>query len=181
MPMRKLRQFIRDRRGAVLIETAIVGPPFLLLLLSIIELGLILSTQALLDGATRDAARAIRTGQVNFAGNTLTSFQNILCSDMSMILSTATCQTNVLINVVSSTSTSFSNLSFSSCAVNQGTPPPVGQTACPFSPGNAGNIVGVQVSYDRPFIIPWVGSLLSVSNSQQTLLQSTVVFMNEPF
>src|SRR5260221_4176827 len=33
--------------------------------------------------------------------------------------------------------------------------------ACPFNLGNSGQIVGVQVRYWRPFIIPWIGGCLS--------------------
>jgi Flp pilus assembly protein TadG len=180
--LRFLRRLIRNERGAVAVEMAIIGPPFLLTLLSIVELGLILTTQALLDGATRDAARLIRTGQVSAAGNTLSTFQNLLCSDMSMLLSTANCQSNVVADVISNSATNFGALTFPTCSVNNGTAPPPGQSACPFSPGNAGDVVAVQVTYNRPFIIPWVGNLLSLStNSQHTQLQSTVVFRNEPF
>jgi Flp pilus assembly protein TadG len=160
---------------------AIIGPPFLLTLLSIIELGLILTTQALLDGATRDAARSIRTGQVSAAGNTLASFQSVLCADLGSLLSTANCQSNVVIDVISTTGSSFSGLSFPTCASSAGTPPPSGQSACPFTPGNSGDLVAVQVTYNRTFFVPWVGTMLSVANSQNTPLTSTVVFRNEPF
>jgi Flp pilus assembly protein TadG len=179
--MRKLlRRLMRNERGAVAVEMAIIGPPFLLTLLSIVELGLILTTQALLDGATRDAARLIRTGQVSSAGNTIGTFQTLICNDMSMLLTIATCTNNVLIDVVSSpTATNFAGLTFAACASNAGSG---GPNPCPFSAGNPGDIVAVQVSYQRPFIIPWVGNLLSVaSDSQHVLLQSNVAFRNEPF
>jgi Flp pilus assembly protein TadG len=177
---RLLRRLIRDERGVAAVEMAIIGPPFLLTLLSIVELGLILTTQALLDGATRNAARLIRTGQVNAAGNTIGTFQTLLCNDMSMLLSNATCTDNVLIDVIStSNATDFAALTFAPCNSNAGSG---GPKPCPFNPGNCADLVAVQVVYNRPFIIPWVGSLLSLaSNSQNTTLQSTVVFRNEPF
>jgi Flp pilus assembly protein TadG len=180
--MRMLRKLLRDDGGLAAIEFAFVGPPFLLMLLSIIELGIVLTTQATMDGATRAAARFIRTGQVNAAGNTIASFQAVLCGNMSMFLSTTSCQTNLIVSVVSSTAATFSATSivFPTCAINSAAPPPPG--ACPFSPGAAGNLVGVQVTYERPFIVPWVGRLLSTaSDSQHIKLQSTVVFRNEPF
>ena len=179
--MRKLlRRLMRNERGAVAVEMAIIGPPFLLTLLSIVELGLILTTQALLDGATRDAARLIRTGQVSAAGDTIGTFQTLLCNDMSMLLSPSNCTNNVLIDVVSSpTATNFAGLTFGACGSNAGSG---GPNPCPFSAGNPGDIVAVQVSYNRSFVIPWVGNLLSIaSDSQKTMLQSNVVFRNEPF
>jgi Flp pilus assembly protein TadG len=177
---RLLRQLIRDERGAAAVEFALVGPPFLLTLLSIIELGLILTTQAQLDGAARTAARLILTGQVAAAGNTIGTFQTALCNNMTMLLNSATCTNNVLIDVVSSPNTAnFAGLTFPACSSNAGSG---GSNPCPFNPGTCGNIVAVQVVYNRPFIVPWVGAMLSVaSNSQNATIQSTVVFQNEPF
>ena len=177
---RLLSRLIRERRGAVAVEMAIISPPFLLTLLSIIELGLILAMQATLDGATRDAARLVRTGQVSAAGNTIATFQTLLCNDMSMFLDDTTCKNNVIIDVISNpNATNFGGLTFASCGSNAGSG---GPNPCPFNAGNPGDIVAVRVSYERPFIIPWVGSLLSISSdSQHTLLQSNVVFRNEPF
>jgi Flp pilus assembly protein TadG len=178
--MRMLRKLLRDESGLALIEWGFVGPMFMLMLLSIIDMGIMLTTQASLDGATRDAARLIRTGQVDAAGNTINSFQTLLCSDMSMFLTTTSCQSDVIVSVVSTTGSNFGSLTFPTCAINTSSPPPAG--ACPFSPGGAGDLVGVQVTYNRPFIVPWVGSLLSTaSDSQHVRLQSTVVFRNEPF
>jgi Flp pilus assembly protein TadG len=179
--MRKLLlRLIRDERGTAAIEMAVVGPPFLLTMLSIVELGLILTTQALLDGATRDAARLIMTGQVSAAGNTIGTFQTQLCNDMTMLINNSTCTNDVLIDVISTTNTTdFAGLAFAPCSSNAGSG---GSNPCPFNPGTCANLVAVQVVYNRPFIIPWVGALLSLaSNSQNTTLQSTVVFENEPF
>lgn len=176
--MRKfLRRLIRDDGGLAAVEFAFVGPPFLLTLLSIIELGLILVTQSLLDGATRDAARSIRTGQVYSANNSFAVFQNVICNDMSMILTAIDCQSNVIVNVVKSGDGTFGSLSFGLCNTNP---------QCNFVPGVGGDAIGVQTTYARSFIIPWVGSFLSVADknghsTQSVTLQSTVVFRNEPF
>jgi Flp pilus assembly protein TadG len=56
-----------DDSGATGVEFTIVAPPLLLLLLTIVDLGMMLTTQSLLDGAARDAARLIRTGQAQNA------------------------------------------------------------------------------------------------------------------
>ncbi len=70
--MRIFRHIAGDAKGALAIEFAFVAPLFLLLLLVIVELGLTLTTQSLLDGATRDAARLIRTGQVQSQSSPIT-------------------------------------------------------------------------------------------------------------
>ena len=85
--MRMFRQLVIDTQGMTAIEMAFVGPPFLLLLGAIFELGLTLTTQSVLDGAARDAARLIRTGQVQSQSSPMTVFQNLLCSEVSSVIS----------------------------------------------------------------------------------------------
>lgn len=188
--MRLFRRFARDRKGAVGVEMALVGPPFLLVMLALLDFGQTMLTQSVLDGAARDAARLIRTGQVQTSGNPISTFQTLLCSDMSSLMTTATCDANVLFEV--QTFSSFGSVAFTACTRNNnqtGT-----GTACAFTPGNASQIVGVQVSYARPYIVPWVGACLTggdcwtgmgsasgTQGTQTTTLMSTVIFQNEPF
>jgi Flp pilus assembly protein TadG len=188
---RRRRLFSRlDNSGATFIEFAIVGPPLLLLMLTILDLGIMLTTQSLLDGAARDAARLIRTGQVQSQGNAKAAFQNLLCSDMSPVMSVATCQSEVVFEV--QVFSNFGSVSFTPCT--QDTDSSQGGY-CGFSAGIADQIVGVQVTYNRPFIVPWVGACLSGGScwfglgttngsnpgTDSVPLVSTVIFQNEPF
>ena len=190
--MRIFRRFARDRKGAVALEMALVGPPFMLVMLALLDFGQTLLTQSVMDGAARDAARLIRTGQVQTSGSPITTFQNLLCSDMSSLIPTATCDSNVLFEV--QVFANYGTMTFTACTKNNNSQNPNG-TACAFTPGAGGNIVGVQVSYARPYIVPWVGACLSGGNcwtgmaatggnnqgTQTTTLMSTVIFQNEPF
>jgi Flp pilus assembly protein TadG len=189
--MRMFRRFACDQKGNVAVEMAFVGPPFLLLLLAIFELGLTLTTQSVLDGAARDAARLIRTGQVQTQTSPIATFQDLLCSKMSSLMSVSECNSNVIFEV--QVFTSFGTVSFTPCAFNANQTG--AGTACSFSPGTGGQIVGVQASYPRPFIIPWVGACLSggscwagrgTTNGSNpgtgtATLTSTVILRNEPF
>jgi Flp pilus assembly protein TadG len=189
--MGMFRRLADNRDGTTAVELAFVGPPFLLLLAAIFELGLTLTAQSLLDGAARDAARLIRTGQVQTQGSPIGTFQTLLCSKMSSIMSVSECDSKVIFEV--QVFTSFGSVSFTPCTLNAnqtGT-----GTACTFSPGTGGQIIGVQVSYPRPFIIPWVGACLSGGSCWAGLgttngsnagtgtatLTATVIFQNEPF
>jgi Flp pilus assembly protein TadG len=182
MPMRMLRDLLRDDSGLAAVEWALVGPLFLLLLLSTIELGLVLGTHATMDGAMRDAVRLMRSGALNAAPDRRAAFQNVLCTEMSLFASTASCQADMVVSAVSaaaSGSNGFAPLSFPPCAAGSGSPSP---QACPFQTGNPGDLVGVQVTYSRPFIIPWVGSVLSAAtDAQHVKLVSTAVFRNDGF
>jgi Flp pilus assembly protein TadG len=182
---------MRNAAGSVAIEFAFVAPIFLLLLMVIVELGLTLTTQSLLDGATRDAARLIRTGQVQSQSSPITTFQTLLCSDMSPLMSVANCESNVIFEV--QTFSSFGSVSFTPCTLNNNQSG--SGTQCSFTPGAASQIVAVRATYTRSFIIPWVGACLSGgscwtgpdsaggSNPGRggITLTSTVIFQNEPF
>jgi Flp pilus assembly protein TadG len=180
-----------DERGVTLVEFGFVAPMLLLLMASIVDLGIMLTTQSLLDGATRDAARMVRTGQVQIAGSPITTFQNQLCSGMSPVMSTASCHAKLVFDVEKFDN--FGEVAFTPCGRNANQPGSV--TACTFLAGDAGDIVGVQVTYIYSFIVPWVGSCLTggscwmgIANSgdgrlgsNQVALISTVVMKNEPF
>lgn len=192
---RRLWRFFRrmDDRGNVAIEMGFVAPPLFLLLLMIIDFGIMLTTQALLDGAARDAARLIRTGQITGSSG-ITAFQTQLCADMSPILSNATCLSQVLFSVqVFSNFGTIGTVGFNPCTQNFNA---TGSgTACAFASSSANQIVGVRVVYNRPFIVPWVGACLtggscwfgvgtqagSATGTNTVPLIATVIFQNEPF
>jgi Flp pilus assembly protein TadG len=185
------RRLADNRDGTTAVELAFVGPPFLLLLGAIFELGLTLTTQSLLDGAARDAARLIRTGQVQTQGSPITTFQNLLCSEMSSVMTVSQCNSTVIFEV--QVFANFGAVSFTPCTLNANQSG--SGTACQFSPGTGGQIIGVQANYPRPFIIPWVGACLSGGSCWAGLgtatgsnpgtgtaaLTATVIFRNEPF
>lgn len=56
-------KFRRDENGGAAVEFALTGPLFILTILGVMEFGMILSTEALMEGAVRDAARFGVTGQ----------------------------------------------------------------------------------------------------------------------
>jgi Flp pilus assembly protein TadG len=189
--MRIFRRLARDSIGAIALEMALIGPLFFLLMLTIVDLGLMLANQSLLEGAARDAARLIRTGQVQTATSPITTFQNLLCSDMSSMMTTAQCTANIIFEV--QTFTSFGSVSFTPCVRNNNDTTGTG-TACSFTAGSGGDIVGVKASYNRPFFVAWVGACLSGGScwtggttggsnpgTGSVSLVSTVIFRNEPF
>lgn len=173
--MRMLRDLLRDDSGLAALEWALIGPLFVLLLLATVELGLVLGTQATMDGATRDAVRLMRGGEFRAAPDPRAAFQNVLCSEMSLFASTASCRAGMVVSAVSSNGSA--PLSFAPCAAGSASP---SAQACPFETGNPGDLVGIQVTYNRPFLIPWVGSVLSAaaSDAQHVKLVSTVVYRN---
>ena len=110
---------------------------------------------------------------------------------MTPLMSTATCQSQVLFEVQNFAS--FSAVAFTPCTQNQG------QTGsgvvCSFDAGTGMQIIGVQATYNYTFISPWVGACLTFGScwfgvnstsgtnpgTDTAPLVSTVIFMNEPF
>src|SRR4029077_18605148 len=72
--------------GAAVIEFAVVGSTFMLMLLAAFEFGFMLFVQSALDNASRDAARLIRTGQAQSAANAQTAFSTLLCNTVSALI-----------------------------------------------------------------------------------------------
>ena len=160
-------------RGNASIEFGIVGSCFMMMLLASFEFGYMLFVQSSLDNAARDAARLIRTGQAQLSGNAQTTFQNLLCGDVSAIIGCG----NIIYQ-----SQVFNDWTAASTAVN--TPPTRdaqgNYQSNGFSAGTQGQIVAVTVTYNYPFFTPWIASLVGGSTNS-ALLMSTVVFQNEPY
>ena len=115
--MRMFRRFGRDERGATFMEFALVGPMFIFLLLAIIEIGLTMLTQFVLDGGARTAARLVMTGQVQGSGG-VGAFQTALCSQVETMIPSCS---GVLFEV--QTFANFSSINFSPCNTDANPPP----------------------------------------------------------
>jgi Flp pilus assembly protein TadG len=181
-PTRQRRGLLRDERGSILIEFALVGPMFLLLMLGILELSLMMFSQAVLDGAARAAARTVRTGQAQTSGSPIATFQKALCDNLASVAGLVPCG-----------SVAFNVQTYANFTAAQNAAPPQfvdanGNPIKTFTPGGPSSYVVVQVVYNRQFITQAIGGLIGMSSHgpassqwNSNLLMSTVVFMNEPY
>jgi Flp pilus assembly protein TadG len=158
---------MRDNHAGPAIEMAIVGPVFSLLLAIVVELGVVLLTQSVLDTATLNASRLILTGQVQTGGGA-SAFTTALCNGTTPLIPCASLQINV------QASTAFANFNPVLQTDGQGN-----MINTQFTPGTPGQAMLVQVGYNRTYLIAWVGSVLGIKNA--SLLVSTAVFQNEPY
>jgi Flp pilus assembly protein TadG len=168
--MTRILAFLRDRHGNAAEELALVAPIFILMLLIIIELGYMLFSQAVLDGAARTAARLVRTGQAQANADPLGTFEAALCSNLSGVIPCGSVATDV---------ESFAT--FSSMSPAPLTKDKNGNvTNNAFTPGTANSAVAVRVAYTYHFFLPFVAQFLNPGGNGVVLL-STVVFKNEPY
>jgi Flp pilus assembly protein TadG len=166
-----LARFLRSRGGVTMVEFALVGPLFLLLTFAIVDNGLVLFMQTILDNATREAARQIEIGKVQLSGDTTGNglFKTTLCNNLGRLISCASLQWRV-----QSSAVSFASLNPAVTANGAGQ-----MTSTGFSAGTAQSFVLVQVGYTQPYFIP---ALARISGSTgNLLLVSTVAQQNEHY
>lgn len=161
-------RLIRDRRATNVVEFALVGPLFMMFIGTIMDIGVLLYQQAMIDNATLRASRLIRTGQIQLAGGAVTPFRTQLCTDLSYVVDACT---NIQYKVTSAAA--FASLSTTIAQDGHGNLTGNGT----FTPGTTGQDVVVQVGWNRPYIIPWVGNVVNPGGSQ--LLVSILAFRNE--
>ena len=173
-----LTRFARARRGATVVEFAIVAAPFLALLLGIVDLALAYTASIALDNAVQSAAREIRTGQTTSpTGATAQetsrlAFRDKVCAKMGFMSSNCASKLTVDVRTV----TQFSDIALSS-PISNGTFNP---GALQFNTGGASQIVLVRAYYQWDLYAPLMNTAM-VKLPGKTLLTSVTTFRNEPY
>lgn len=168
------RRMRRDsRKGSAAIEFAMIAPVFFLLIFGIIETGILFFADSTLQHATDDAARQVRTGQIQSQNLSATDFRNSICAEIAAIMN---CDSNLQIDL-----RSFSNFSSANF------PPPLDKNGQldpnldKFQPGNAGDVVLLRTFYTWGVMTPLLAPFLSNMSGSKRLISATAAFRNEPF
>jgi len=172
LPRRLLRGLaapLRDERGSAVMEFALVGPPFLLLLAGILEVSVMFFTSSVTGVARKESARRIRTGQIQESADPLATFQSELC--------------DALFNVIDCTKVVFHVQTFSSfSAVSM--PLEIDEDGnivnTTFAPGGSSAVTVVRASYRWKFVTPLIEHVIPGGVAGH-LIVSTVAFQNEPY
>jgi Flp pilus assembly protein TadG len=168
-------RFVHGRRGAAAVEFALVSIPFFALLFGIVEVGLIYFVATTLEMATNEAAREIRTGQLQgqTTPETVAAFKTLICGQLSWLGSSCTSNLFVQVQTYSSFATITQPSPITSGALNQNT--------MSFSLGGPGDIVLVQSFYQWTVLAPALDNIGTPISGGKMLLTSTSVFRNEPY
>lgn len=181
---RLVKRFGRDHGGTTALEFAMVAVPFLAILFGTLELGFIYLISATLDNATGDAARNIRTGQlqsgqVRDANNkpitSAAQFEASICAGMGWL--NTTCQANLEVSV--QPYASFAGTNGQQAPVSNGQMKP--QSQLPYSCGGPGQIVLVQSYLSWPLIAPGFDKALQRLSSGAAVITSSTAFRNESY
>jgi Flp pilus assembly protein TadG len=167
--LRCLAAPLRDERGSAAVEFALVAPPFLLLLVGILEISMMSFTGSVIEGATKEAARQIRTGQIQGSADPVVAFQQELCSSLYNVIDCG----RVLFHV--QTFASFQAVSMPLELDEDGE---IINTT--FAPGSSGAVTIVRAMYRWEFATPFIANVIP-SGPGGHLLISTVAFQNEPY
>jgi Flp pilus assembly protein TadG len=166
-----MRRFRRHRRGSTAVEFALVAPVFFALLFAIVEVALMFFASQVLETITQVSARYLLTGQAQSGPMTQAQFKTYVCGQIPALFTCA----NLKVNVQSYPS--FGSINITSVYDASGNF--VGSTN--YCPGNAGDTVFVQLSYQWPLFVTGLGFNMSNPGTHARWLTATAAFQNEPF
>jgi Flp pilus assembly protein TadG len=162
---------VRDREGSAAIEFAMVALPFCLMMFAILELGLVFVTDSVLENATIEQGRLVRTGRAQAAGMTAAQFKAGVCARMSIFAADCPTRLSVDVRVIPQFNTvppdPMANGNF-----NEG-----GLT---YSNGQPGDLVLVRSWYRLPLLTTFMAQGLSRLNDGTVRMTATTAFRNEP-
>ena len=142
--------------------------------MALFQTALVFFAGRVLDVTTLQASRYILTGQAQNANYTQANFATYVCNNTFALFN---CN-NFMINVQNYNSFAAANTNTPTLTFNS-----QGQVTNTwnYSPGNAGNIVVVQIMYQWPLMLGPLGFNLANLSNGNLLLVSTIAFKNEPY
>ncbi len=170
--------FLTDERGVTAVEFGLVAAPFFALMFAILQIGLIFFSGQVLDNATSEAARMIRTGQAQMQGFSTQQFKDVICSSSGTLFD---CQERLKVDV--RTYDSFANANVSK-PLEDGE---LNDSDFTFQMGGREQIVVVRVFYEWPVWVPLMatpgGEKVQLGDlaTGNYMLSSALTFRNEPF
>jgi Flp pilus assembly protein TadG len=167
-PFRKLG---RDTRGTTTIEFALAAIPTFMILFGTIEIGMMIFEEAVVEGATREAARKVRTGSVQASADPMGAFKQTFCANLFGVYDCNTFSFDVR------TFSDFATISLPAIQYDAGGAP----TNVVFQPGGAGTVTTVRVAHQYVFATPLVGSMMGTGASNSLPIVATAVFKTEPY
>lgn len=185
-PMLGRRGFVREDKGAVLLEFAILAFPFFTLIFAILETAMYFLAGQILDAAVQDATRKIRTGQAqSTAGYNASSFRTAICDELWNMFDCSTgadAKLKIKVEVVPT----FGDVTISdpidpACKTSTDPDDCDYTLAESYDPGIGSDIVLVRAYYKWPVIITLPYFNMETQAGGTRMLSAVRVFRNEPF
>lgn len=171
------RRFARDRRGASAVEFAIVAPVFLALMFSTFEVAWFYFVNSTVDAAATNAARVLRTGQVQKSEMTKEEFfDDLVCPKVKLF---GDCYSRLTAEV--RTFDSFQELANDTTPLVCRDESATVIDAIPYEPGEDRAIVRIRLCYMYDTLNPMIGMSLAQNEAGQRKVSATYVLRVEPY
>jgi Flp pilus assembly protein TadG len=171
--------FIRDSKGATVVEFALIAAPFLAIVVALIQTFLVFFAQSVLENAVRQSSRQILTGQTQTQDASLSqtaaiaAFHQTVCNNAAILFTCTGLMVDVQVaNNWTSANTGMPTLTYGSNGNVS--------NSWQFNPGSAGDVVVVRVMYLWPlFFGPIAFNMANQPNGSREIMASAA-FQNEP-
>jgi hypothetical protein len=172
------KRFRRDDKGVTAIEFAIVGPIFFMGLFTIMETGLMMFTEYVLQTSVQEAARIVRTGQAQEQRLSPSLFKARICDIASLVM-----DCNGSLNVYMRAEPNFTALASSVPSYLSIGPADEADSSTPSHDcGAPSEAVALIATYDWDFTVPFFMKFLGNRNGDNTRrMVGFAMFKNEPF
>ena len=166
-----LRRLGHDTAGVAALEFALVALPAFTIMFGTLEFGLLTFENAVVEGATREAARTVRTGAAQISADPNGTFKQAFCNNLFGAYDCAGFSFDVR------NFTDFPNLVLPAVTFDQNGK----ANNVVFQPGGAGTVTTVRVIHQHVFVTPLIGTLMGAGASNTLPVISTAVFKTEPY
>lgn len=166
-----LLSLLRASDGSAAVEFGMVALPFILMVFAILEIGLVFVTDSVLENATIETGRLVRTGQASAQSMTAATFKTSLCGRMSIFSADCASRATVDVRVIPQFATTPPD-PISGGTFNNG--------VLTYSNGVPGDLILVRVWYRQPLLTTFLAQGLSRMNDGAAMLTATTAFRNEP-
>lgn len=161
----------KNQDGSTAVEFALIGIPFILMVIGIIEMALMFTAQSLLEASTAEAAREIRTGAVQQGGGE-DLFRETLCDFAGVLIACDDLQYQVVAVDNFEDAQDFPDAEFDEEGnlENQ-----------EFTSGGVSDVVMIRIAYKYAIKTPMMQLMLTNNDDGNRILLSTVVIQTEPY
>lgn len=152
-------------------EFALIGVPFMFLVIGILETALMFTANSLLEASTAEAARLVRTGEIQLGGGE-TEFTDELCGFAGLLIPCEDIQYQVVSMDNFQDAADFPDAEFDEDGnlEDQG-----------FDAGGANDVVMIRVAYSYPIKTPLMQPVLTNYDNGNRIMLSTIVLQTEPY
>lgn len=163
----------KDEQGVAAVEFGLIATPLFFLIFGLLELCMVFLFSAMLEHGTNEAARLVRTGQVQSANFDKDAFKTAVCDELYELFD---CEGKLHVDVQSVSKFASAN-SLDPLDMDGN----VDTDVFTFQPGGAGDIILVRAFYEWDLVTPILSLPLSNMNGQKRLVVATEALRNEPF